>query len=167
MATSPQRGFQSKPLVPGALGWAGLYALYMMLAGETSGPEWIAGALGATAATIALIVSGNREHLGRMRLSWWWLVLKRVAPAVIRDTATVLMAAIGRSSPPGGFRCLAFEPGGDDGESGSRRALVVAGASVAPDSYVVTIDRDRNALLIHELVPRGRTQEVGDPQWPI
>ena len=55
----------------------------------------------------------------------------------------VLAAAVRRSAAVGAVPDVAFEPGGDDPVSGSRRALVIFGASIAPDSYVVTIDRER------------------------
>lgn len=147
--------------------WAGLFILYEVPAGSPSWPEAIAGGLASLAATAAVLASGRPEYLGRMRWSWWWLLLRRLPSQVIRDLFQVLRASVVPSRLVGRFRSVAFDPGGDDVVSGSRRALVVFGASVAPNTYVVAIHRERNALLTHQFVPGGPSPGRGDPQWPI
>ena len=73
-----------------------------------------------------------------MRWGWWWLLIRRLPIEMIADTTRVLAAAVHRSPPSGRFRTVAFEAGGDDTVSASRRALVIFGASIAPDAYVVS-----------------------------
>jgi hypothetical protein len=41
----------------------------------------------------------------------------------------------------------------DDPEDAARRALLVAGLSVTPNSVVVGVDADRDEVLVHQLVP--------------
>jgi hypothetical protein len=151
----------------GAVCWAGLWILYELLAGSFDWPELVAGGLASLAATLAVLAAGSGEHLGRMRWGWWWLLVRRVPPEVISDTIRVLAAAVRRSPISGRFRTVAFEPGGDDAESASRRALVIFGASIAPDSYVVEIDRENAAILTHELVPKEPSTGRRDLRWPI
>jgi hypothetical protein len=43
--------------------------------------------------------------------------------------------------------------------------LVTAAISLAPNSYVVAIDREARRILVHELVPRRAATR--DPDWPL
>jgi hypothetical protein len=45
-----------------------------------------------------------------------------------------------------------FEATGEDPRSAARRALAVAGGSLAPNAIVVEIDPERGVLVRHELV---------------
>ena len=155
-----------RPLL-GAACWVVLWILYEVLAGSPGWPELVAGGLASMAATIAVLASGSGEHLGRMRWGWWWLLIRRLPIEVIADTTRVLAAAVHRSRPSGRFRTVAFESGGDDTVSASRRALVILGASIAPDAYVVAIDREKEAMLTHELVAKEPSSGQSDPRWPI
>jgi hypothetical protein len=147
--------------------WAGLLGFYEVLAGGPSWPEVAAGGLASFLATIAVFASGEPAHLGRMQWSWWWLLARRLPRQIWTDAARILGSALGPSSPSGRFRSVPFEPGGEDPVSGSRRALVTAGGSVAPNSYIVTIAAERSELLIHQLVDTEVPPGHGDRLWPI
>lgn len=153
--------------------WAGLMVLYATLAGSLDGVELAVGAVAAALATVAVWVSGSREHLGRMRWGWWVQVLKRVPGRVVVDSVRVLGAAVGPGRPGGRLLEVPFERGGDDTEGGSRRALVVAASSIAPNSYVVTVEAlverepEERGLLVHQLVPTREVPGQGDRRWPI
>ena len=67
------------------------------------------------------------------------------------DSTTVLALAL-RSRPTGRIVEEPFEATGDDPRSAARRALAVAGGSLAPNAIVVDIDSDRGVLVRHELV---------------
>ena len=165
MPTSAEESGGLRPVLWVAC-WSALFLLYEVLAGSPSGPEAAAGAVGSLLATLAVMSSGHRDHLGRMR--WrWWLRLADIPGRVIADTWRVLEAAVGPRAPSGRFRSLPFEAGGDDPVSGSRRALVIAFASIAPNSYVVRIDEDGKGLLTHQLVRVDDTPGDGDQEWPI
>ena len=47
-----------------------------------------------------------------------------------------------------------LEVGGRDARSITRRALITAGASLAPNRYVIDFDRTEGRVLVHELVAR-------------
>lgn len=147
--------------------WAGLWLLYQVLAGSPSWAEAVAGAVAAWLATVAVMSPGSPDHLGRMRWSWWLLLARRLPPAVIGDTARVLAAVLGSTGFSGRFRSVPFEPGGADAVSASRRALVIAGASVAPDAFVVLVEPESKVLLSHELVAKASPPGEGDLLWPI
>lgn len=151
--------------------WAGLLGVYLLLAGGLDWPEVVVGAASSALATLAVMGSGHPDHLGRMRWDWWPLVLGRLPGRVVADSVRVLSAALGRSQPTGRMMVVPFDRGGDDPIDGSRRALVAASASIAPNSYVVTVDARADAeddgMLIHQLVPMAEPPGQGDQMWPV
>jgi multisubunit Na+/H+ antiporter MnhE subunit len=54
--------------------------------------------------------------------------------------------------PDSGFREVPVRIGDDSPEGVSRRVLLVGGRSVAPNTFVAGIDRDRGTMLVHQLV---------------
>ncbi len=164
-----RRTDRSQPLrlLLAAACWAGLFILYEVLAGSLSWPEAAAGMLASLLATIAVLAPGREQHLGRMPWSWWLVLARRIPRQMVVDTARVLGAAVGRSAPSGSFRHLPFEAGGDDPVSGSRRALVIAGASIAPNSYIAQVEPEHERLLTHQLVVTEEPPGRGDTRWPI
>ena len=54
--------------------------------------------------------------------------------------------------PPSGFRELPARYGDDTAAGKTRRALLVGGTSVAPNTFVLGIDRERDVMIIHQLV---------------
>ena len=51
--------------------------------------------------------------------------------------------------------------------SNARRALVVAGVSLAAEHYVIAVDRERNVLIVHQLIPSQEPPGHGDREWPL
>ena len=60
-----------------------------------------------------------------------------------------------------------FAPGGADPRSAARRALVLAGVTVAPNTLAIRIDSRRSLLQVHRLVPQPHPPGGGDREWPI
>jgi hypothetical protein len=111
-----------------------------------------AAALGATLAEVA------RHQAGlRLRVRPEWLVpALRLPGQVIRDTF-VVFAALWRQlargvEPPSGFVAEPVSYGGDSDEQVTRRFLLVAGRSVAPNAFVLGLDRERDVMVVHRLV---------------
>jgi len=118
-----------------------------------------AAALGATLAEVA------RHQAGlRLRVRPRWLVpAVRLPGQVIRDTIVVFVALWRRlargEEPPSGFVAEPVSYGGDGDEQAARRFLLVAGRSVAPNTFVLGLDRERDVMIVHRLViaePRQR-----------
>lgn len=162
----PENQPGQRPLLAMAT-WAGLSVLYLALAGGASGAEVVAGALASLAATVTIMAAGSREHLGRIRWEWWLILIRRLPSQMFRDTIGILVTSLRPNMPPGRFRPLEFQAGGDNPISGSRRALVAFGASMAPGSYVVRLNRRRQELLTHQFPPKEAAPARVDPQWPI
>jgi multisubunit Na+/H+ antiporter MnhE subunit len=75
---------------------------------------------------------------------------------VARDTVIVFAALWRRlvrgEQPPSGFREIPARFGGTSDEDVTRRVLLVGGRSVAPNTFVLGIDPDRNVMVVHQLV---------------
>jgi len=98
-----------------------------------------------------------------------WLIPALALPGqVARDTVIIFAALYRRlargQEPPSGFRELPVRYGDDSIEGRTRRALLVGGRSVAPNTFVLGIDAEREVMVIHQLVtdPAGpRARQAG------
>lgn len=143
------------------LAWAALlFALWLLFSGSLAPAELASGFV--VAAVVALAAAGVcAEALAGFELRARWLVaLVGLPPALLRDVALVL-AAVGRAAvggpPPGGaFRAVADV--GPPRVSATREALLTAGISLLPNSYVLGFDPDTHAVVLHELIPSGEEE---------
>ena len=160
---APRKGPRARALaIAGSwlVWWALSMALWLLLTSTIAGSEAIAGVgAAAIAATFAEIVETSLPLRFRPRLRWFggaWLPPVRV----VTDTGLVFAALWGQLTGTrrvrGSLRAIPFEHGGDrNPEDAARRALVLAGVSVAPNTVAIGVDRLRDELLVHELVPRA------------
>ena len=130
------------------LSWAVLFGLWQLFVGQTTTQTTIAGVIAATLAVGAAVL------VGRLGLYRFGLDPRRLRRAmtlpwdVVRDFALVTIA-LTRGRPAGAFREVRV-PARTAGD----RALVGLLESIAPNAYVVDVDRDRGAALVHELDPK-------------
>lgn len=156
MAIRPSRHAVER-LVSAVLDWGVLFLLWLMYVGEGSKSEMITGALaGALAAVASESVRGH--NLARFYPATHWIyVLGRLPAAVLRDCGRLTRLLVRRfvrgEPPPATFDEIDFQSGGDDARSAARRALAVSALSLPPNSYVIGVDRGRNRLLLHTLMP--------------
>ena len=116
----------------------------------------VAAAIAATAAEAV-----REQGLAGFRLRPRWLLRVRALPwQAVRETVWVLRAlarqATGRGPVRGRFRVVAVTLSEDPDEQAAQRALLTAGASFGPNSYVVAIDNRSGLMLTHELVSEER-----------
>jgi len=117
----------------------------------------VAAALGAFLAEVACSQAATRFG---MRIAW--LVRAYTLPGQILGDTVIVFRALGRllvhgEQPASGFRELPVRPGDDSDEGVTRRVLLVGANSLAPNTFVLGIDRERDAMLVHQLVVnRGR-----------
>jgi multisubunit Na+/H+ antiporter MnhE subunit len=136
--------------------WVLLMSFWVILDNSIASDELLAGAgaaaLGAFLAEFAMYQAATRF---RMRIEW-------VIPAfslpgqVVLDTAIVFAALWRRlargEQPPSGFRQVPVRYGSNTAEGETRRVLLVGGASVAPNSFALGLDSERDVMVIHQLV---------------
>jgi hypothetical protein len=90
-----------------------------------------------------------------------WVVPALGLPGqVVRDTVVVFAALWRRlahgEQPPSGFREIPARFGDDSDEGVTRRVLLVGGRSVAPNTFVLGIDGERDVMVVHRLVNEGK-----------
>ena len=139
--------------------WVVLMAFWVWVDDSLSLPELLAGAgaatIGAVAAELVQSATGTRF---RPRAEWFSPVV-RLPQKVIVDTAVVMGAlwrlVVSGEVPPSRFHEVAL--GKAEGPGGvSRRAVVTALWSFAPNVFALGIDRRRGTITVHELVPEQR-----------
>jgi multisubunit Na+/H+ antiporter MnhE subunit len=129
--------------------WLALTVLWLALADSRRLEEIIAGvAVGALAATAAVTVRAQRDVILRPRPRWVLEALRMFGrwPHDLWVLARALPAR-----PAGRIVEEPFEATGEDPRSAARRALAVAGGSLAPNVIVVEIDAERGVMVRHEL----------------
>jgi hypothetical protein len=137
------------------IGWALAAALYLLLIDITDLPELIVGAGAAVLAATALELAREQGIVGES-LRWRWLLrvyrpVLRVPADVVIVSAMALRAVADRRPRHGSFRALPFASGGDRQLASGRQALAEAFGSLAPNTFVIGIDEDRELILAHQL----------------
>ena len=130
------------------LAWAVLFGLWQLYVGQTTKQTTIAGVVAATLAVGAGVLVGR---LGLYRFGFDPRLLRRAATLpwdVVRDFGLVTLA-LTRGRPKGAFREVDVPT-----RTAGDRALVGLLGSIAPNAYVVDVDRERSAALVHELNPK-------------
>lgn len=151
--------------------WVALIGVYLLLAGTLDLSEIVTGVIMATL-TMGLVLAIRAQREGHYKAKLAWLSrFNRLPGQVITDTALVLTALWRRLTLGddrfGAFHTLPFYPGREkDPEDAARRALVTGAISLPPNSYVVTLDPEKETLLIHQLVP-SEPPGQGDEAWPL
>ena len=129
------------------LWWAVLLGLWQLYVGQTTTQTTIAGVI---AAGLAVGTGALLARLGLYRFGLDPRLLGRAAALpwhVVRDFGLVTLA-LTRGRPKGAFHEVRV-PARTAGD----RALVGLLGSIAPNAYVVDVDRDRGTALLHELDP--------------
>jgi multisubunit Na+/H+ antiporter MnhE subunit len=136
--------------------WVLLMSLWVIVDDSIALDELLAGAgAAALAAFLAELVTHQAGTRFRMRAGW--LVPALGLPGeVVRDTVIVFAALWRRlargEQPSSGFRELPVRYGDASDEGVTRRVLLVGGRSVAPNTFVLGIDRERDVMVVHQLV---------------
>lgn len=133
-----------------------LFALWLWLDDTVVEPELITGAvvaLGAAAIATMLAPRPPRQRFRLAMLRHAWRPPLLLVTDTVRVTRALLTALAGGRAPHGRLRAVGYRATGDSPEELTRRILTEWGASLAPDRYVIGIDREAGLLLVHELVP--------------
>ncbi|HYZ57156.1 MAG TPA: Na+/H+ antiporter subunit E [Streptosporangiaceae bacterium] len=156
----PRRREQDGPLARRVGSWLVWWALLMgfwVSVDDSIGlAELLAGAgAAALGAFLAELAGYQAATQFRMRIEWVAPAL-RLPGQVLRDTVIVFGALWKRlargEQPASGFRELPVRFGDDSPEGVTRRALLVGANSLAPNTFVLGIDRDRGVMVVHQLV---------------
>jgi multisubunit Na+/H+ antiporter MnhE subunit len=136
--------------------WTLLMSFWVVVDNSIATDELLAGAGAATlGAFLAELVTYQAGARFRARIEWLVPAL-RLPGQVARDTVIVFLALWRRlargQDPPSGFRELPARYGDETAEGKTRRALYLTGQSVAPNTFALGIDKDRDVMIVHQLV---------------
>jgi multisubunit Na+/H+ antiporter MnhE subunit len=145
--------------------WVLMMSFWVMIDDSVNTDELLAGAgAAALAASFAELVTYQAATRFRMRLSW--LVPALSLPGQIAGDLIIVYRALWRrlacgEQPPSAFLELPARFGDDTPEGVTRRTLLVGGTSLAPNTFVLGLDRERDVMVVHRLVaePRGTEQK--------
>jgi multisubunit Na+/H+ antiporter MnhE subunit len=174
MAATPSR--RDRPRHPGAgrawlSWWALLAGLWLALVDTVVVPELVVGAIAAAiAATGAVVVRGQRRLLLRPRAAWArfaFAPLGRTVTDLVPLAVALWRRGILRRDERGALVEVPYAAVGDDPYDAAHRVFTEALGSLAPNTLVVDIERDRRTMVVHELVPTGdpaaRAKPLPDP----
>lgn len=139
--------------------WVLLMSLWVAVDDSLAPDELIAG---TAAAALAALAAERAGHLAgtRYRIKAAWLPRALSLPGeVLRDTvlvfASLAAAVLGKAPPPrGAYREVPVGYGDDTPLGSTRRVLLIAARSLAPNGFVADIDAGRDVMVVHELVAR-------------
>jgi multisubunit Na+/H+ antiporter MnhE subunit len=136
--------------------WALMMAFWVAIDDSINFDELLAGAgAAALAALLAELVSYQAATRFRMRIEWLVPALK-LPGEVARDMVVVYGALWRRlvrgEQPPSAILELPARFGDDSPEGVTRRVLLIGGTSVAPNTFVLGLDRSANVMVVHRLV---------------
>lgn len=150
-----------------AIGWVIGFGLYLLFTGQPSAAEFCAAAIMTTvAASLILFIQRQGSVAMKARAPWGRLTL-RLGKSIAVDSVLIarsLVASIGGNAVRGSVMKQPFQPGPIAPVSNARRGIVILLGSLAPNGFIVELDRAGPALVIHRLVAEPRSS---DEQWPV
>jgi multisubunit Na+/H+ antiporter MnhE subunit len=135
-----------------------MMSFWVMLDDSLATDELLAGAgAAAIAASLAEVVTYQAASRFQMRMKW--LVPALRLPGEVAGDMVIIYRALWRrlahgEQPPSGFAELPVRFGDDTPEGVTRRTLLVGGASLAPNTFVLGLDPERDVMVVHRLVDR-------------
>jgi multisubunit Na+/H+ antiporter MnhE subunit len=136
--------------------WVLMMAFWVMIDDSVSTDELLAGAgAAALAALLAEVVTYQAATRFQMRLRW--LVPALSLPGQVARDMLIVYRALWRrlahgEQPPSAFLEVPARFGDDSPEGITRRVLLIGGTSVAPNTFVLGMDSERDVMVIHRLV---------------
>lgn len=145
--------------------WVILMSFWVWIDDSIAVPELLVGAgVAVLGAALAEVAQYQADTHVRIRIEW--LAKALTLPGEVgRDFGIVMRAlflqVVRGRLPASTFEAVPVRPGGDTAEETTKRALLVAGTSVAPNSIVLGIDQERGEMLVHHLDTRRRRGRSG------
>lgn len=143
-----------------------LLGLYLLLAGQASGTEFVAAVPAVfLAAGMGQALRAHADRRMQLQAPWRQVLLRPLASICldsVRVGVALLHAIVRPDAHAGMVSRQAFRAGSDQPREAGRRALVVLGASLAPNGFVLDVSPD--ALSMHRLAP---VQPQDDTEWPV
>ena len=143
--------------------WVLMMSFWVIIDDSIATDELLAGAgAAALAALLAEVVTYQAATRFHMRIRW--LVPAFGLPRQVARDLVIVYGALWRclvhgEQPPSAFMELPARFGDDTPEGVTRRTLLVGGSSVAPNTFVLGIDPERDVMVVHRLVAGQERRE--------
>jgi hypothetical protein len=156
-------GARAKAVARRALVWVigGIVsaAFYLLLIDNTDLPELLVGAGAAVIAATGFLLGREQYLTAETIRSSWLRRLWRPLLKVPGDSLTVCVMALRQVVRPravqGEFRAIRFRCREDEPLQAGRSALAESAGSLAPNTFIVGIDPERELMLCHQLRRTG------------
>jgi multisubunit Na+/H+ antiporter MnhE subunit len=138
--------------------WVLLMSLWVAVDDSFQSDELLAGTGAAALAALAAEIASHQAAI-RFEVRLRWLVRAlRLPGEVAHDTLTVFAALARtlatRQPPRAVFRELPVRHGDAPPAGVTRRVLLTGAYSLAPNTFVLGIDEERDTMVVHQLVVR-------------
>jgi multisubunit Na+/H+ antiporter MnhE subunit len=119
-------------------------------------PELLVGA-GAAVIAALFVETVQYQSASHVRIRFEWLAHALPIPVqVARDLGTVFHAlfrqVLGGEQPASALEEVPVRVGGESDSTVTRRVLLTAGMSIAPNTFALGIDKERGVMIVHRLV---------------
>jgi multisubunit Na+/H+ antiporter MnhE subunit len=137
--------------------WVLLMSFWVVLDDSLTTAELLGGAAAAAVGALVAELAGHQADTRiSMRIEWLGPAV-RLPAEVARDTGIVFAALWRRlvrgAEPASEFREVPVRFGSKTVQGKTRRALLVGGTSLAPNTLALGLDAERNVMIVHRLVP--------------
>ncbi len=137
---------------------------YLLLIDTVDSPEVYAGlvvvAIAVVAFQAARVQGFQRTSVAPSWLARSWRALARVPVHIWLVSAEALAQLDEHKRTRGRWRAVRFTATGGSPRDCGARALAEAAGSLAPNTIVVGVDRERSLLLVHQLHRQGGREEL-------
>jgi hypothetical protein len=133
------------------------FASWLLLVDATNHWEVLFGVVAAGLAVIGLELV-RRHHLAKFRPRLRWLLEGLRLPYYIIQGCAVIFWVLLKypfSGEKSILKSVPFMSGGSDARSCARRALAIAYGTMPPNFVVLSVDLDKQVMLIHQVQPSG------------
>lgn len=148
--------------------WLILLVVYLLLVGRLALEEIAAGLVAAALAAAALTVVRVQSGWNFSFPPGWLAALSRAVADAFRGCVIMLKAICERPAKRrsgGRIEEINFDPGNDIPACRARRSLVIAAVSLAPDGFVLGVNRQRHKLVLHRYGKSGAAP--ASKEWPL
>jgi multisubunit Na+/H+ antiporter MnhE subunit len=124
---------------------------------------------GAGAAALAALVAevATYQAAARLKIRAGWLVPALQLPGQVASDLITVFGALWRKlargeQPHSAFVEVPVRYGDHTIEGVTRRVLMIGGRSFAPNTFVLGLDKDLGAMVVHQLVARQLEAKLGE-----
>ena len=133
--------------------WIISFCLWLLFVNTTKIHELWMGAIASIFCATAAETVRHQPFAGFRPRLWWLIQAWREPWYIVEGCAAILWAFFKHffHPEPSILREVVFDAGGSDPRSAARRALAITYTTIPPNFVVLSIDLDKNIMLVHQV----------------